>query len=258
MKKFFETVGYNAKMLLWAIKLHFYRWNQYRGNVITWVLTIWLTIAVQIFFIYTIFKINNEELFGYSGNELMIFLGMALFAAGLAQSIIHGIILHLSRCVWTGQFDFWLVQKPNLIIRVMLEDLGIIWFLPHLIIGPLILFFSLPLGKIFYALVLSSISAFIEIGMTIIISIPSLKWGKWDPNEGLWEYFETARSAPILKIKNPLLLFISFGVLQYSLAIATFNGDLSFFLLCLISLIINSLALFLFKILEYSYSSASS
>lgn len=245
-------------MFSWALKLHFYRWNQYRGNVITWVLTIWLTIAVQVFFIYTIFKISDEQLFGYAGNELLIFLGMALFSAGLAQSLIHGIILHLSRCVWTGQFDFWLVQKPNLIIRIMLEDLGLIWFLPHLIVGPIILFFILPVHSFLYALFLSIISAFIEIGMTIMISIPSLKWGKWDPNEGLWEYFETARSAPILKIKNPLLLFISFGVLQYSLAIATFTGDIGIYVILLAALVVSLLAIILLKTLKYSYSSASS
>lgn len=258
MKKIIDSIGYNKKMLFWALKLHFYKWNQYRGNVLTWVLTIWLTIAVQIFFVYTIYKISNDELFGYSGKELMIFLGMALSAAGLAQSLIHGIILHLSRCVWTGQFDFWLVQKPSLILRVMLEDLGLIWFLPHLIVGPLILFFSLPIQLFLYAILLSVISALIEIGMTIIISIPSLKWGKWDPNEGLWEYFETARAAPILKIKNPILLFISLGVIQYSLAIATYSGDISFFSILLTAIFVNTIALTLFKILKKTYSSASS
>ena len=94
--------------------------------------------------------------------------------------------------------------------------------------------------------------------LVLLFCIPSIRWGRWDPYEGLWEYLESARSIPIGRSRSFMLWLASFGVFQYSLALEVITGRLSILILLLISVCVWTLALLLLKILIRSYGSASS
>ncbi len=247
-----------AKLLLWAAKLHIARWSAYRMNVVVWVFTIWCTIAIQVLFGALAYQASGENIFGNDGHTLVVFLGMTLLATGIAQSIVHGVVLHLGRCVWTGQFDYWLIQPPGIVVRLFLEDMGLVWFIPHIFVGAGILVWQLSAWLAAWAILIAIISAVVEIGVVLCICIPAIRWGRWDPSAGLWEYFDRARTIPILRSGNLLLMIISAGVLHYSVALEVYKGSFSILILLAMAVAANVGAMYLLKNMVRSYSSASS
>lgn len=249
---------YHLKLLKRAFKLHLLRWSRYRADVIVWLVSIWLTVGIQVLLAHIMFQSTNGHFFGYSEKELFGFFGVALFASGLAQSTTISLILNLSNAVWQGEFDFWLLQPPTIGFRIVTEDLGVVWYWPHLFAGLLLMAFCFPVGIWPLAFLSAVIASTIEMGTIFILCIPSIKWGRWNPSKGLWEYFENARSIPIGRSRNIMLWLVSFGVLQYSIALEVITGKISIFILLAVSAIINLIAWSILKIFVHSYSSASS
>lgn len=249
---------YYLKVLARALKMHLLRWNRYRVDVIVWLVSIWLTVGIQVLLAHIMFTATGGHFFGYSEKELFGFFGVALFASGIAQSTATGLILNLSNAIWQGEFDHWLLQPPPIGLRMMTEDLGLVWYWPHLIAGLILMAWSFPVGVLPIAIFSGLIASTIEIGLIFILCVPALKWGRWNPNQGLWEYFESARSIPTGRSRNFMLWFVSFGVLQYSLALEVITGKLSILLLIAVSILINLLAWLLLRLFITSYSSASS
>jgi len=227
-------------------------------DVIIWLVSIWLTIGIQILIAHIMFQASGGNFFGYTEKEVIGFFGIAIFASGLAQSASISMILNLSNAVWQGEFDFWLLQPPPIGLRMVTEDLGIVWYWPHLISGLALLAFCFPLKIWPFAIFTGVVAATIEMGIIFILCIPAIKWGRWNPSEGLWEYFENARSIPIGRSRNFMLWFVSFGVLQYSLSLEVLTGRLSLFLLLTVSIVLNLIAWLMLKYFLHSYSSASS
>lgn len=246
-------------LLLRAARLHFLRWSRYRTDVMIWIITIWITIGIQVCFVYVTFKSSGGVFFGYSPHELASFFGVSLVATGIAQSIVHGgLIVNLARMVWSGNFDFWLVQPAPLLLRMILDDMGFIWFWPHIVAGCALLLIYLPPTSWLLGIAAAVAAASLELAIMLLICLPTIRWGRWDPNEGLWEYMENARLMPVGRTDNIMLWLASFGVLQYSLALEVITGRLSILILLLISACVWTLALLLLKILVRSYTSASS
>ena len=241
-----------------AIHLHFSRWSRYRTDVLIWILTIWCTLGIQAVFLSVTYSVSGGNFFGYSSHEVIGFFGMALVASGIAQSVIVGVIISLSKAVWRGNLDHWLLQPPPFLLRIITEELGIVWYWPHVVVGSGIVLWIFPAGL--WPLVFASVlvASTIEIGLVLLFCLPSIRWGRWDPYEGLWEYFESARSIPIGRSGSFMLWLASFGVLQYSLALEVITGRLSLLILVLISVCVWALALLLLNILVRSYGSASS
>ncbi len=250
---------YYLTLLSRASLLHLLRWSRYRADVLLWILTIWITIAIQVCFVYVTFEVVGGSFFGYSKQELASFFGIALFATGLAQSLLHGgIVMRLANAVWNGNFDFWLLQPAPLPWRILLEDMGFVWFWPHLCAGIILLLMYLPPSMWLLGFATAFTAAAIEAGLLLCLCLPAIRWGKWDPNEGIWEYMDSVRLAPIGRSRNIMLWLASFGVLQYSLALEVITGNLPFLLLCLVAAGIWALAFLLLRLLIRSYSSASS
>lgn len=246
------------RLLMLAARLHVSRWSAYRANVLVWMLTIWITILIQILFGALAFHIGNGRIFGHDSNELIIFVGLTLTASGLAQSLAHGVVLNLGRAVWLGKFDHWLTQPPPLFIRLFLEDLGLVWFIPHIIVGVTILAVRIPVAVLPLALLIIALSAAAEIGIILCICICAIRWNKWDPNAGLWEYFDRARGVPITHSGSLLLMLVSAGVLHYSLALEVFTGDLPMLFLVLFVIAVHLLAYCMLRWVVRGYTSASS
>lgn len=227
MNYFFQETAFNLRMVAWAFVLHVKRWNRYRFDVVLWLSSIWLTILAQGIFILSAYEASGGQFFNYSSSDIFVFFGITLVATGIAQVFVHGFTLRLADAVWKGNFDFWLLQPLHFLPRVLLEDIGLVWFFPHICIGYGILAWSLPAPQIYLALAAAIAAAGIEIGLIICVCVPAIKWGRWNPNEGLWEYLERSRSIPVARSKHTLLLILSFGVLQYSLALEVVTGGLS-------------------------------
>jgi|GEM_PF-1256256 len=249
---------YHLTLLSRAFRLHLLRWSRYRADVAVWIVTIVITIAINLTFAYSMFQASGGMFFGYTFPELLSFFGVSLLATGLAQSTVHGSVLNLSKVVWSGNFDFWLLQPPGFFWRMLIEDMGVVWFWPQCVIGAILLFFTIPVVHWPFAFLTSLVAAAIEIGVMLCVSLPAIRWGLWSPEEGMWEYMENARLMPIGRTRNFMLWFVSFGVLHYSLALEVLTGRLSIFLLILIAIVLYLLAWLLLKLFLRSYSSASS
>lgn len=242
----------------WAVRLHLKRWARYRTDVFVWTITIWMTIGMQATFVFVTYRATGGELFGYSAKELIAFFGITLLATGLAQTVVHGIILHLARSVWSGNFDFWILQPAPLFLRMLLEEIGLIWFWPHIVVGTIVMILSLEPSSFIIAFPATLLAALLEVGIVLCLSIPSVRWGRWDPHEGAWEYMESARSVPIGQSKKIMLWLASFGVLQYSLALQIATGRWPLWILAAAVLLVCTTAWLLFTSMIRSYSSASS
>ncbi|MDD4286866.1 MAG: ABC-2 family transporter protein [Candidatus Peribacteraceae bacterium] len=240
------------------MNLHFLRWSRYRADVFIWILTIWCTLGMQAVFLYVTYSVSGGNFFGYMGHEVIGFFGVALVASGIAQSVVVGVIITLSKAVWRGNLDHWLLQPPPFLLRIVTEELGIVWYWPHIVVGSGIIVWMFPASLWLLAFAAAFAASTIEMGIVLLLCLPAIRWGRWDPYEGLWEYFENARSIPIGRSGSIMLWLASFGVLQYSLALEVITGRLSILLLLLISACVWALALLLLKILIRSYGSASS
>lgn len=258
MRHVFTEIGYHARMITWAVLLHVRRWQRYRADVFLWIGSIWITIFAQGLFVFSAYQASRGQFFGYSFDDVMIFFGLTLFSTGLAQIIVHGFVFRLANAVWKGDFDFWMLQPVPFFIRVLLEDMGLVWFWPHIVVGMGILLYVLPSTLWFTALIVCIAVAAIEIGIIVSICMPAIKWGRWDPSEGLWEYLERSRSIPVGRSKNKLLLAVSFGVLQYSLGLQVLTGNMSIFLLILLALFVLFFAWGMIRYFIRTYTSASS
>jgi ABC-type uncharacterized transport system permease subunit len=203
----------------------------YRDDVILWHATIWGTLAIQAVVIYSIVHAVNGDMFGYSSSQLFLYFGMTIFASGFAQCVVHGVMLHLNRVVHTGQFDNWLLQPSFLIVRMFIEDIGLIWFWPHLIVGSSIIVWAAPASLLPLCFAAALLGAGIEMGFMLFLSSFAIRWSMWNPEAFLWDYLEQARSIPVTRTGNPWLMFASFGVLQYSLALEVVTGKMSVFVL---------------------------
>jgi ABC-type uncharacterized transport system permease subunit len=204
------------------------------------------------------FQSAQGNFFGYTEKEVIGFFGIALFASGLAQSVTVGVIRNLARTVWQGEFDFWLLQPPPISLRIITEDLGIIWYWPHIIVGITLMGIVFPPEMWIKTIVTAIVSSTIEMIIVFMLCIPAIRWGRWNPYEGLWEYFENARLVPIGQSRNFMLWFVSFGVLHYSLALEVLTGRLPLWILATIAIILYIIAWLLLKFFLRSYSSASS
>ncbi len=249
---------YYTKLLGWALRLHLKRWGRYRTDVLVWTITIWLTIGMQACFVFVTYRISGGNLFGYTPQELISFFGITLLATGLAQCVVHGITLHLARAVWMGNFDFWILQPAPLVIRMFLEEIGFIWFWPHIVTGTIIILLTVVPASLFLTFIATLLASLLEIGIVLCLCIPSVRWGKWDPNEGVWEYMESARSIPIGQTRQIMLWLASFGVLQYSIALQVATGRWPIWTLAGMVFLICSLAGVLLSSFTRTYSSASS
>lgn len=248
---------YYLTLLGWAFKLHIMKWSRYREDVIVWVIAIWLTLGMQACFLYVTYNAVDGDLFGYTPMQLVGFLGITLLATGLAQCVVHGIVLHLARIVWTGQFDYWLIQPAPLFLRMLLEDVGLIWFWPHLLVGSGIVWWAFP-GFRLIAFLAALSAAALEIGLMLCLCVPAIRWGKWDPNEGIWEYIESSRTIPLGRTEGIFLVLASFGVLQYSIALDMVAGTTPLWALPVVALLACLLSWCMMKVLVRSYGSASS
>jgi len=258
MKYIASEIGFVTKMLSWAVILHVRRWQRYRADVALWISSIWLTILAQGIFIFSAYSASGGNFFGYSFDDVVVFFAITLLSTGLAQIVVHGFTLRLADAVWRGDFDFWVVQPVHLFLRVLLEDIGLVWFWPHVIIGGGLLVWILPLSHVWLALLVAVIAAIIEIGLIICVCVPAIQWGRWNPNEGLWEYLERSRSIPLGRTKNMLLIVLSAGVLQYSLALEVFTGRLHLALFFALAIVIVTIAWFCMRYFVRKYTSASS
>lgn len=227
-------------------------------DVFLWMLTIWITLGIQALFLFVTYTTSDGGFFGYSAYEVIGFFGMALLASGTAQTVMVGVIRSLSKAVWTGLFDFWLLQPPPILFRIILEDLELVWYWPHIVVGGGIILWAFPASLWIMVFLTAIIAGTIEMALVLLFCIPSIRWGRWDPYQGLWEYMESARSIPIGRSRSFMLWIASFGVLQYSLALEVVTGKLSILLLILIAVCVWALALLLLKVLVHSYGSASS
>lgn len=241
-----------------AINLHFLRWSRYRADVFIWIVTIWCTLGIQAVFLFVTYSVSGDNFFGYTAHEVIGFFGVALVASGIAESIVVGVIITLSKAVWRGNLDHWLLQPPSFLLRIVTEELGIVWYWPHIIVGSGIILYAFPASLWLLAFLAALVASTIEMAIVLLFCLPSIRWGRWDPYEGLWEYFENARSVPIGRSSSFMLWLASFGVLQYSLALEVITGRLSIVILLLISAGVWGLALLLLKVLVRSYGSASS
>jgi len=241
-----------------AVNLHFLRWSRYRTDVFVWILTIWCALGIQAVFLFVTYSVSGDNFFGYTTHEVIGFFGMALVASGIAESVVVGVIITLSKAVWRGNLDHWLLQPPPLLLRLITEELGIVWYWPHIIVGSGLVLYAFPVSFWFMAFLAALAASTIEIALVLLFCIPSIRWGRWDPYEGLWEYLESARSIPIGRSRSFMLWLASFGVFQYSLALEVITGRLSILVILLISACVWALALLLLKVLVRSYGSASS
>jgi len=249
---------YHFSILRRAVHLHLLRWSRYRTDVFVWIITIWTTLGIQAIFLSVTYRASGGNFFGYTGEEVIGFFGTALFASGVAESIVVGVIITLNKSAWGGHFDYWLLQPPHILLRILTEEMGFVWYWPHIIVGSGIMLATFPASLWPLAFTTALIASTIEMGLVLLFCLPSIRWGRWDPYQGLWEYFENARSIPIGRSKSFMLWLASFGVLQYSLALEVITGKLSILMLILISGIVWALALLLLKVLVRSYGSASS
>lgn len=249
---------YYFSILFRAARLHFLRENRYRADVLIWLVTIWLTLGIQALFLSITYRVSGGNFFGYAGHEVLGFFGVAILASGIAQSIIVGVIRSISKAVWSGNFDHWLLQPPPLLLRIITEEMGFIWYWPHIIVGSGIILWAFPASLWFTAFSAALVASTIEMAIVLLLCLPAIRWGRWNPYEGLWEYFENARSIPIGRSRSIMLWLASFGVLQYSLALEVITGKLPFVLLILVSIGVWTLVIFLLRIFVRSYGSASS
>jgi ABC-type uncharacterized transport system permease subunit len=249
---------YHLSLIGWAVRLHFKRWSRYRADVVLWLISIWFTVGIQATFLWVTYHAAGGTLLGYNGHQLIGFLGIALLSTGIAQSVSIGITLHFAKCVWKGDFDYWLIQPAPMFLRIMLQEIGIVWYWPHMFVGIVLCAYAIPPGQWMLSAVVILLAALMEMAILLLIAVPSIKWGRWDPGEGIWEYVEKARSVPIGQTKNIMLWIASFGVLQYTLALMVTSGELPLWIFALIVLTVWLLALGLLKILLSSYTSASS
>lgn len=241
-----------------AAHLHLLQWSRYRMDVLIWLITIWLTLGIQGLFIAITYRVSGGNFFGYAANEVMGFFGAAILASGVAQSVTVGVIRSISKAVWNGNFDHWLLQPPHILARILTEDLGFIWYWPHVVVGSGIVLYVFPPSLWPMAFLAAFVASTIEMAIVLLLCLPTIRWGRWNPYEGLWEYFENARSIPIGRTRNIMLWLASFGVLQYSLALEVITGRLPLAFLLLISIGLWSLVLYLLRIFVRSYGSASS
>lgn len=248
---------YHLTLLGWALKLHVLKWSRYREDVTVWIIAIWLTIGMQAVFLYVIYNAVGGDLFGYTPRELIGFLGITLLATGIAQCVIHGAILHLARVVWSGQFDYWLVQPAPLFARLLLEDIGLVWFWPHVIVGAGVIVWAFP-DHIVLAFLAALLAAALEAGLILCLCFPAIRWGKWDPSEGIWEYIESSRTIPLGRTEGIFLILASFGILQYSIALDVVTDASPLWPLAAAALASCILAWGMMRVLVHSYSSASS
>lgn len=249
---------YHFSILRRATHLHLLRWSRYRTDVFVWIITIWTTLGLQAVFLSVTYRASGGNFFGYAGHEVIGFFGIALLASGVAESLVSGVIISMSKSIWSGNFDYWLLQPPSILLRIITEELGFVWYWPHIIVGSGIVLYSFPVSLWPLAFAVALIASTIEMGIVLSLCLPAIRWGRWDPYQGLWEYFENARSIPIGRSRSIMLWIASFGVLQYSLALEVITGKLSIFMLLLIAVCVWTLTLLLLKILVRSYGSASS
>lgn len=258
MNNILANIGYRLTLIRWAVVLHVRRWSRYRIDVALWIGTIWLTLIAQGTFVFSAYTIAEGSFFGYSFEDIVSFFGITLISTGLAQIVVHGLIIRVAHVVWRGDFDFWLLQPPAFFYRVLLEDIGLIWFWPHLVAGVSMLLWALPSSLWLLGITVSVLSALVEIGITTAICIPCIKWGRWNPEDGLWEYFERSRSIPLGRTKPSILWLVSFGVVHYSIALEILTGGLSVVYLALFALASIGLAYGLGVYFLRQYASASS
>jgi ABC-type uncharacterized transport system permease subunit len=258
MKDMMTEFGYGMRMIGWAFVLHVRRWSRYRMDVLLWVGSIWLTILAQGLFVFSAYDATGGQFFGYTFSDVVSFFGLTLLSTGLAQIVVHGFTLRLANAVWRGDFDFWIVQPVPFLIRVLQEDVGLVWFWPHTVVGAALLAYALPAHLWLTAVVASTAAAAVEVGIIVSICMPAIKWGRWNPDEGLWEYLERSRSIPVGRSSSKLLLAVSFGVLQYSIALEVLTGRISLMWLVLMAACSLSLAWLLSAYFVRTYTSASS
>lgn len=258
MNTFIADIGHTLTMLKWAAVLHVRRWSRYRADVALWIGSIWLTILAQGLFVFSAYQATGGQFFGYSQKEVVAFFGLTLFATGLAQIVVHGFTLRLANVVWRGDFDFWLLHPIHFFLRVFLEDVGIVWFWPHVLVGTSLVAWTLPSSMWLTAFIAGIAAAAIEVGIIISVCMPAIKWGRWNPDEGLWEYLERSRSIPVGRTKNMWLLIVSCGVLQYSLALEVLTGGMSLIVLISIAMASLAIAWILASYFIRTYTSASS
>ncbi len=239
-----------------ATLLHLRRWSRYRADVLIWMIGIWVTLGIQFLTALTFFDATNGNFFGYSKNDIYIFFGIAMLSTGLAQSIVHGAVIRLGNSVYRGEFDYWLVQPISFFNRLLIEEIGLVWFWPHIFLGVFILqYFT---ENLHFALIVAICSAVIEACFVLCLCAPAIKWSRWNPEDGLWEYMEKSRSIPILRSGSILLVTLSALVVQYSLALEVLSGALSLGALLLIALVAILIAFLVIKFFIGQYASASS
>lgn len=229
----------------------------YRADVFLWIITIWATLLMQAVIMYSIAQATDGDVFGFSMHELSLFFGMAILATGIAQSFVQGIVFRLGRAVNTGQFDSWLLHPVPLVLRMFLEDMGLVWFWPHFFVGTTIIFLSAPVSIGFFAIFCAIIAAFMEAGFIIAFSSFAIRWSAWNPESFLWEYLEQARSVPVARSGSNLLISASLGVLQYSIAIEVITGGLPLFVLLAMAAGMIAVACLCVHLNVRHYSSAS-
>jgi hypothetical protein len=62
----------------------------------------------------------------------------------------------------TQQFDYWLVHPPNIFFRMIIEDLGIAWFWPHIVAGVYLLYTHLSVSQFIVGISCSLLAAIME------------------------------------------------------------------------------------------------
>lgn len=224
-------IAYFFRMLAWAFVLHWRRWSMYRADVFLWILTIWSTLFIQGLILFALGSVTDGNVFGFTPRELILFFGIAILSTGLAQSFVQGIVFRLGRAVSTGQFDGWLLHPLPLILRMFIEDIGFVWFWPHLLVGTTIIFWAAPLNVACFSILCSMLASVMESGFVVALSSFAIRWNAWNPESFLWEYLEQSRSAPVMRSGSTWLIVASLGVVQYSLAIEVVTGGLSVFAL---------------------------
>lgn len=222
-------IKYWCRMLAWSFVLHWKRWSMYRADVVMWILTIWATLIIQGVVLYSISQVTGGSVFGYAPRQLLLFFGVAILSTGMAQSFVQGLVFRLGHAVNSGQFDSWLLHPVPLLMRMFLEDMGFVWFWPHLAVGTGIIFWTTDFSTAILAIGCCAVAAVMESGFMIALSSFAIRWSAWNPESFLWEYLEQARSVPVIRSGSNALIVASLGVLQYSIAMEVISGGLSIF-----------------------------
>lgn len=244
------------RLIMIATILHLRRWSRYRWDVFIWIFGIWVTLLIQYLTAFTFFEATRGEFFDYTKNDIYLFFGIAILSTGLSQCLVHGAVIRLGNVVFRGEFDYWLLQPISLFKRLILEEIGLVWFWPHIVLGVVIItFFSESLPT---AIFISILSAIIESCLVFSLCLPSIKWPRWNPEDGLWEYMDKTRSIPVLRSRNAPLIILSAFVIQYSISLEVLLGRMQMYTPILIAIVSVIFTNFLARYFISKYASASS